>query len=879
MAKSTTNSQNSGNSDAKAKSPTMLAKYQTALWLVGIVLAIFIFFWGAISKGGFNVSDNIASQSMITYLQDARDAGEFPQWIPYVFSGMPSYASLFTTGHRWWDFTTQAFLGITKFFGWLFASDVARVVMFYAFYGIGMFLLMRHKKHTPLVAFLTAFGAIFSTYVITWVMIGHNTKPIVLGLFPYVFLLLEKLRSKFSILYSILLIITIHLMIEGNHIQMMFYSVIALSVYFVFEIINSFSEKGGFKKVMRAAGLLILAGGIGFLMSSDRYLAVLEYTQYSTRGTAPLKQHTEMHVDKPVRDYKYSTMWSFNPEESFSFLVPGYFGTKPIEFQGNEQSFYFGAKESEDSPPYMGIGFLCLGLVGFVLYRRDPFVQSIAAIAIVSLLLSFGKFSPGSGAWYIILGMVGGMALLVNSFRKGNVPKPLFWFLTAIFAVYVTGLVGIHSFDMFKLYDVLFWNLPMFYTFRAPSMALALLHFAIPILAGYGLTGILKMRNGMTSKEKYLIYSFVGLSVVFLIAGFAYSAGFQTTYTSYITNKFAPMLQGQQMPTEILDGLWNAMTADWYFSAFVLLLIAGSAYLFVTKKLTQTIFLSIVLVISVVDLWRVDFRAMKPSESVIDDEVFAPFENFYGAIKQNDKSLYRIADLTAPHENILAHFRLQSVGGYHPAKLRVYQDLMDLANIDNFAGSTHQLVNPFLWNMMNVKYIITPDQNRQPVIQPNPAALPRAFFVNNYALAKPIEILEHLKKGDFNPQDTVFLEAALPNAIQPADSTAIAEVKEYKNEYIKIQTNNSGNNFLFLSEIYYKPSWKAFIDGKETPIYKANYAFRGVVVPAGSHTVEMKFQSDKFETGKTFSLALNIVGVLVLLGGLFLEFRKKKEEV
>lgn len=884
MAQNQKNSQAKGqdllskatNKANSTKSSGIPEKYRTPLYLVGIFLAIFVFFWGAITNGGFNSSDNIASHSFINYLDDAKSSGDFPLWIPYIFGGMPSFASLLTTGNRTYDFFTQIFLGITKFFGWLFSSDVARVIIFYLFYGIGMFLLMRHKKHTRFVAFLTAFGAVFSTYVITWAMIGHNTKPIVLAMFPFIFLFLEKLKDKFSLLHTVLLVLAVHFMIEGNHIQMMFYGIIAFSIYLIIELVNSLNKKAELTKIFRIIVLLIFAGGIGFLMSSDRYFATLEYTPYSTRGVAPLKEHVENHIDKPVRDYKYSTMWSFNPGESISFLVPGFFGTNPIEFNGQEQPFYFGAKESEDSPPYMGIGFLCLGLIGFILYRKDPFVQSMGLISIVSLILSFGKFSPGSSAWYVILFMFVGMGLLINSYRKGNINKALFWFCSAIFLVYLTGLVGIHSFDMFKLYDALFWNLPMFYSFRAPSMALALIQFAVPILAGYGLTGIIKMRNGMTSSEKRIVYGLGIASAVFLIFGFVYSGLFESTYKSYIVNKFAPMMQGQEFPNEIIQSLISNMTADWYFSAFLMIILSGAVYMFVNKKINSNIFLGVILISFIVDLWRVDFRAMNYSDGNISDEVFAPYEQFYGSIKQQDNSLYRVADLTAPHDNMLAHFRLQSVGGYHAAKLRVYQDLMDLANIDNFAGSTHQLVNPFLWNLMNVKYVIMPDANRQPAIQPNPTALPRAFFVNNYAVAKPIDILRHLKLGDFNPKDTVFLEKNISESIEPAHFTALVEIKEYKNEYIKIQTKNLGNNFLFISEIYYEPSWKAYIDGKETPIYKSNYAFRGIIVPAGEHQVELKFRSEKFETGKSFSLVLNIVALLALLGGLFFEYKKKK---
>ncbi len=862
-----------------AKKSLIPEKYQSALYMLLIVASVFIFFWGAISGGGFNSSDNIASNSFTNYLDDAKSTGEFPQWIPYIFGGMPSYASLLTTGVRSWDFVAQVFFGATRFIGSVFASDVARVICFYAIYGIGMFLLMRSKKHERLVSFITAFAAIFSTYVISWVMIGHNTKPIVLALFPYIFLLLERLRLKFSLLYSVLLVFAVHLMYEGNHVQMMFYFACAIGIYFVFELVNRLIRKDQPLKVLRSAGLLIVAAGIAFLMSSDRYLPTLEYTSSSTRGTAPITQVEKQHVDAPARDYTYSTQWSYNPGETFSFLVPGFFGTKPIEVNGNEQSIYFGAKESEDSPPYMGIGILGLALIGIILYRKDVFIQALFGISIFSLIISFGKNAPSGSVWYIILIMFAAMGLIAYYFSKGKVAKSGLGIAAVIFLIYLTNIVGVHSFDMFKLYDVMFWNLPMFYTFRAPSMALAMINFAVPILAGFGLTGIIKMRQEMTKNEKLLILTTLCASVGFLLAGFIYSAGFQDVFTGFVSTKLAPMLRGQSLPTEIADGLWTAAINDWYFSAFVLIAFAVGTYLFVNKKLPKGIYLTALVFLFAFDLWRVDYRPMDVSEEKLATQIFEPYQQFYGQL-QADNSLFRVADFAAPHNNAPAYFRLQSVGGYHPAKLRVYQDLMDVANMSGYEGSTHDLINPFLWNMMNVKYIIQKDQKTNaPQIYPNPEVLPRAFFVNNYAVAKPMDILLHLKKGDFNPKDTLFLEQSLAQTIAPADSTAKADVTEFKNEYIKINAQASGNNLLFISEIYYKPSWKAFIDGKETPILKANYAFRAIVVPQGNHTVEMRFKSEKFETGKTLSLAMNILTILAGGLGIFLTYRKRKEQV
>jgi uncharacterized membrane protein YfhO len=163
------------------------------------------------------------------------------------------------------------------------------------------------------------------------------------------------------------------------------------------------------------------------------------------------------------------------------------------------------------------------------------------------------------------------------------------------------------------------------------------------------------------------------------------------------------------------------------------------------------------------------------------------------------------------------------------------------------------------------------------LVYANPAMLPRVFFVKNAVIAKQMDILQHLKKGDFNPMDTAFIETALPQSIEAPDQSATARVLSHENESIKLEANASGNNLLFISEIYYPVSWHAYIDGKEVPIQKTNFAFRSVIVPKGKHTVEMRFHSAKFETGRTLSLVSNIGVTLLLAFGIFLTVKNRKK--
>lgn len=834
-----TSAKRTSSKQEKYKAPLIPEKYQNLFYIGMIFLAVFIFFGPAIFGNGFYVSDNLASQSFKTYVEQANKDGVFPQWIPYIFSGMPSFASMLTSGSRIWAFLQEFIFGIVGFVGLLFASDVARLAFYYVIYGTGIYILMRTKDHERFVAFFTSLAAIFSTAVIVWIMIGHNTKPVVFAMFPFIILLLEKLREKFSLLYLALLIIAVDIMMEAGHIQLIFYSIVTFALYLLFEFFSRLIKKQEPMKVIRSALLLALAGGIAFLMTSDRYLSTMEYTHYSTRGSAPIVQEKNNKQDKTGgNDYDYATMWSYSPQEMMLFFVPNYFGFGKLSYSGPETRgqevklmTYWGQKPFDDAAAYMGIGVLWLAILGFFIYRKNVFVQFLMFISFFFLLLSFGK----------------------------NLPI---------------------------LYDFFYYYVPSFNKFRAPSMALVITQLAIPVLAGYGLTGIIKWRKSMTKVDNKRLNIFVFSSAAFLVFGFLFSILFKSSYIDALTNSQNASFQSMSRQLNDLPNfVYSSMINDWYVTGLILVAFALMIYLFVKQKVAKNIFFVSILALLLIDLWRVDFRPMDVSDKVAENTAFKRTDVI--EFLKGDKATFRIADLVrrdSPNE--LAYFGIENVNGYHSAKLRVYQDLMDVVNLQQAKGSTSTLFNPFLWNLLNVKYILASGkiyEGVQPIFQSqqtstliyyNALGLPRAFFVNSVAVEKPLTILHHLRDGDFDPIHTAYVENALSQKIDTISKENSAKVIVKKNQYMKIEANSIGNNLLFISEIYY-PAWHAFIDGKPTDIIKTDYAFRSVIVPKGKHIVELKYESAGFETGKTLSLIFNILVLLTLLVAIYLETKKK----
>ncbi len=828
-----------GNSSKAASNSSFLfipERYRDLSFILALMASVILFLSPALFTGGnFNASDNIASASFETFLNEAKEQGEFPQWLPYIFSGLPSYAALLTTGERSWDFLATLYFGAAKLFAGIFNNDAARIAFHYMVYAIGMYLLMRSKGKERFIAFAVGFSAVFSTFIITWIMIGHNTKPIALAMFPFILLFLERLRSGWSLFHASALIIAVHVLVESTHVQMAYYGVITFALYLIATAISSIVKKESLLGVARSTFALMLAGGLAFGMSADRYLSVLEYKPYSTRGSAPIEQLAGNKQDNTGGfDYDYATNWSFSPEETLTFLVPNYFGFGKLEYkpkgatQGQIVQPYWGQMPFTDAANYMGIGVLAIALLGIYAFRKEIFIHYLIVLSLLSLFLSFGKNFP-------------------------------------------------------LIFDIFYYNLPGFNNFRAPMMALCVMQFAIPILFGYGLSALNDWRSQGWAQSKKPMLAILGGMSVLLVSGFLISE------SGYI----ADVQAANKVPEQLFEFLYEQMKADWMITSFIGITVIVLSILYIRGALSKGLFYTAIALYLIIDLWRVAYRPMEVDKGDIIKSEFSEPE-FVSFIKK-DKSLYRVADLvymSMGKTNIPAYFKLQNVHGYHSAKMRVYQDLLDVAG----GGGGNYITNLFLMNLLNVKYISAPQQMIQGVkpvfegvmqtdqgamptlVYENASVLPRAFFVDSVKKDTPLSILHHLRDGDFNPKSLAFIEKDLATNIEPAGVNAKATVIGFENHKITISTDNPGTNFLHVSEVYLPVGWSCTIDGKPTETYKTNYALRGVIVPSGKHTVVFSYHSDIFGMGKTISLSVNIATTLSLLLAFFLQRRNKNND-
>jgi hypothetical protein len=791
-----------------------------------LILSLLIFFWPVLYGGKtFLSSDSIASHAWDTLLKDAETQGIYALWNPYIFCGMPGFASLTFTGNRWYDLSARVYSfakdGVYFLLG---NTGDAAVLVYYIAFITGMYILLFSKTRSKLAAVIGSLGSTYSMYIIIWIMSGHATKIATIQTFPWILLVLERLREKFDWRLAVALTVLVHFALLATHVQMIFYIFLAIGIYLSFLLIRSLVKKEDFKGILRAGLVLAAASVIGFAMDSDRYLSVLEYNPYSIRGSAPIHTDTQQPDSKTQSsglDYDYATQWSFSPGEMMTWLVPNWYGFGGRDYTGiltqnrtTHLNFYFGPMTFTDGPQFMGVIVLVLAMIGFFRFRSDPFVQFLGTMSLVALLISFGKEFP-------------------------------------------------------LLFDPMFKYFPGFNKFRIPSMVLVLVQMFVPMLAAYGVSGFLEDRGknlGAKSDQRWK-YTLIGLASALVITLLIKEIVVTLFGTFQPFRDVAPLLvrSVRTNQPEVLNEVYRFVTEsvvdDVRVGLFLLLAAFGALHLYRKGAISMTL-LSIVLSGAVVaDLWRVALEPNKPQLAAEQQQIFTPPD--YVRALQQDTSTFRVLQFTnnqLQYDNTLAYFRIQSGYGYQGAKLRAYQDMIDIA------GTT----NPLVWQLMNVKYVLsnTPDSSglliqsykgAQYSVYQYRYAVPRAFFVDAYQVANGVETLEKIKSMSSNAFQLAFAERDLGEKIDAPDSTARAELVQYGIQNLELRVKASGNNLLFLSETYYPLGWKALLDGREIPIHRLNYLFRGVIVSKGEHRLEMRFEPRGFALGKNISLAANVL--------------------
>lgn len=822
------------------ENPLIPQRFQHATAITVIFLSLVVFFHSLVFDGKvFLAADNIASKSFETYLSDTEKLGEFPLWNPYIFCGMPGYASLMVHGERYFDVSALLINRASKLFGAIINSpDVGWGLFYYLILGIGMYWFAYDKVKDKVAALLAGLAVMHSTFIIILVMVGHMTKVPVVAFFPFIFMILERLRARFSWPMFLSLIVLVHFMLLPGHIQMIFYCYLAFGLYYLFFLVRAVMQKEDWKGILRSGLVFTAATVLAFAMTGDQYLSTLEYSKYSMRGAdaiVPSAQQQQQGGSNGGLDYDYATNWSFSPGEMLTFFIPSTHGFGFFQYTGplspNQEirlNTYFGNMPFTDAPQYMGILVLVLAGIGVWKNRKDPFVQYAALLMFLSLLVSFGK-------------------------------------------------------ELSFAYDLLFNYFPMFNKFRIPSMILILVQLMVPVMAAYGVATLVKEAGEKdSSNRKGLEYALIGIGMLLILAIVAKDV-FVSLYESFFSPQDAMQSLARSYGTNpaVLKELFNTVTSmvatDIAVGAFILTAGIGAIYLFTVRRISKNV-LSVVLVVLVLgDLWRVNAKPMDAKPGNESSEYFATPS--YVSFMKQDTSLYRVLEFEngqPPYNNTLAYWRIQSAYGYSGTKMRQVQDMFDVAGLGN----------PLMWGLMNVKYILSDRKDSNGVMVPvfgdqghfvhyNRAVLPRAFFVNRYEVAKGLEILNKIKAMSFEPRDVAFFMEDPSVKIDAPQAGAAVDVTHYSSHEISMAVKATGNNLLYVSEAWYPEGWTATLDGSEIAIHRVNYMFRGFIVPAGQHTLTMRFEPKGFIVGRSMSLVINLLVIVGLCYFSFVVYRRR----
>ena len=810
-------------------------KYQT-LSLLLLILLIFLLFYSPIYFGGktFQSGDIITSESSKTYIENHE--GGYTLWNPYIFTGMPAYA--IATGYKWFNAIYVVTNTVRNIFSAPFSNEYAKWTFYLFALAYTMFFFMIGRTKDRLVSLFSALAVSFSTGIVVFLYIGHVTKLTAIFVFPVLLLLLLNFQKKIKFLDVMLLFFFMPVMFLGWHVQIIFYIFFAIMIYFIYYLARAIKIKDNFllKQLLKSAAIFLAAVLIGLGIQSDNFTQVWEYTPYSTRGTESIADKEAGATQKTDTDfYEYATNWSFSPGEVLTWIIPSYYGFGKSVYNGPltqnqdyEINTYFGQMMFVDVAMYMGVIIFFLALFSMVINWKDPFVRYLTILAALATLISFGRTFP----------------------------------------------IG---------YDLMFHYFPFFDKFRVPSMILVLVQLSFPILAGLGVAKLISLKNENDKKYDNLVrnifLSLVGVLILTLIL----ATPIKNWFIQRIVESGEKGKQLQQISDYMSDMFLNDARLAFFFSAAVF----GLMYAYLKSKVSKDLMIVLIIVFSLADLFRINHRGETLKNSADIQQLFQKPEYVSAIQSLNDKSTFRILNLkkdglgtVSQNSNFNAYFLLQDLYGYSGIKPRAYQDYMDVLGTP---------ANQTLWRMANVKYIILDNPVNMAGLKPvysgnktyiyeNQDALPRSYFVNSVKKATATEILNKVKNNQFDPKEIAFVEGAEVKVDKP-DSTAFVNMEKYSDENIYLNVNASGNNFLFLGDTYVGKGWKAYVDGNQTPIYRANHNFRGIVVPKGNHKIHFEYLPESFVITKYVSLILSSVVVLGLFIAVGFNLKKKKPKI
>lgn len=805
-----------------------------------IVIAIFfvlVFFYFSPVWQGKVLSQHDVVQAMGSQkeLFDYKEKdGHAPNWTNSMFGGMPTY-------QIWYEHATNVGTYISKAIKAVFPSP-ADIILTYL---LGAYFLLCVLRLKPWLAAAGAIAITFSSYNFIYIEAGHVNKAYAIAyLAPIIGAVIMCYRGN-RLWGGLLLALFLALEIRTNHVQMTYYLFLALLVYVGVELYYAIREKKIADFVKNSAvqlGAVILAVAVNATVLFPTY----EYSKLTTRGKANLTK-TEDGKSTAGLDKEYAYAWSQGVGENLTFIIPNAYG-------GKSQGVL-------DEKSHVAKFFTNLGAP-----------QDQAVMYAQSLPTYWGEKSFTSGPWYFGVGIVALFILGLFVVRG----KLKWWILWATILTILLSF-GKH----FPLVSDLFFDyFPMYNKFRAVESILIIPSILIPLLAALAIHEIITRKEEIVDLDKKVLYSFGIVGVLCLIVALmpnilSFRIADHQNFVAMLSQQLGDANLASQLADALIKDRASLASSDAWRSFFILVLIFAFVWSFLKRKTNATVLIVAVGAITLIDLWSVDKRYLN-NDAFVDKSVLKNpiVEREVDQLIKLDKDLsYRVLDLTTnPFSDARTSYFHKSLGGYHAAKLMRFQEILE----HQFNGA----INEDVLDMFNVRYLITKDpQNNVESIQRRSTAAGNAWFVDKVTFVKDNDE-EMMAINSFDPSKEAFVHQEFKSKIDEKRlglaNNASIKLTSYHPDKLEYEYTAPNDVFAVFSEVYYDKGWKAYVDGEEVPILRANYILRALQLPGGNHKVEFVFEPTTVKVSNAVSLAGSIVLVLGLLGGIFVSSRKKK---
>ena len=803
-----------------------------------------------------------SGQELTEYYQRT---GERTRWTNSLFSGMPTYQMAPSYDSQ------QVLNEVGKFYHLWLPENV-----WYVFaYLLGFYILLRAFDFRRELAVLGSIIWAFSSYFFIIIAAGHIWKVIALTYLPPMIAgIVLAYRGKYVWGFVITALFTA-LEIQANHVQMTYYYLFIIA-FMVLAYLWDAVRNHRLAQFGKATGVCFVAAALGVVINLSNLYHTWQYTQESMRGKSELVKKNSANQTSSGLDRDYITQWSYGIDETWTLLVPNTKGGASMPLAMNEKAMekadpqfyqiyqqlgqYWGNQPGTSGPVYVGAFVLMLFVLGLFIVK-GPMKWALFLATGLSILLSWGR--------------------------------NFMWF-TDLFLDYV----------------------PMYAKFRTVASILVIAEFTIPLLAMLALKKIFDTPDFFTQKiriylgtSKHPIIAHNTTNMFWLWASFIATGGMALLFAIMPSIFFPDYVSAseleamKQIPSKYLGPLLSNLqeirisifTADCWRTFFVIVLGTAVLLLLRMKKIQPKYAVGAIIVLCLVDMWQVNKRYLNDGMFVERSVRETPQQETATdrQILQDKAPDYRVLNLASNtfNENETSYYH-KSIGGYHAAKLRRYQEMIDQyigkemrdmqGAIVNAQGDMTRVAGDSIYpvlNMLNTKYVILPLQGGQTAPLLNPYAFGNAWFVDRISYVDnanaEIDAVGKLNLRHEAVADSKFKDVLGEPVAQ--QSNAVVTLKKYEPNELTYTVESQKGGIVVFSEVYY-PGWTATVDGTDTPVGRVNYILRAINVKPGKHTVVLTFKPASVKNTETAAYVAYLLLVLAIAAGVFFEMKRRKNE-